>query len=229
MQTYITGLHNAWLQCLQCVSKGVVAALHWAIDIDLVHGQWPGAWLAPGRCLYRMMTLYMYIPHEINYMCGIEMTIYATYMYMGVILQGYWTGWFDAGLQCLQCVSIGVAAALHWAIDIVHGQWPGAWLAPDCCLYLYSSLKFSRRHSWYFITISVFQSSIFHEWCSVKSEWKQMHIILTDVCIGVSNWNLPCSTADCRSWAGTKLMLSVSDWFLPDSGKLCCIVRVHLY
>ena len=87
----------------------------------------------------------------------------------------------------------------------------------------------SWGHSWHFITISLFQSSIFHEWCSVKPEWKQMHIILTDVCIGVSNRNLPCSTADCRSWAGTKLMLSVSDWFLPGSGTLCCVVRVHLY
>ena len=123
MQAYITGWHNAWLQCLQCVSNGVAAALHWAIDIDLVHGQWPGAWLAPGRCLYRMMTLY--IPHEINYMCGIEMTVYATYMYMSVILQGLITGWFDAGLRCLQCVSNGSCCGL--ASSHRYSAWAVTW------------------------------------------------------------------------------------------------------
>ena len=123
MQAYIIGWHNAWLQCLQCVSNGVAAALHWAIDIDLVHGQRPGAWLAPGRCLYRMMTLY--IPHEINYMCGIEMTVYATYMHMSVILQGLITGWFDAGLRCLQCVSNGSCCGL--ALSHRYSAWAVTW------------------------------------------------------------------------------------------------------
>ena len=35
------------------------------------------------------------------------------------------------------CSAISIAAVLHKTIDIVCGHWPGAWLAPRHCLYLW--------------------------------------------------------------------------------------------
>ena len=67
-----------------------------------------------------IMTIYIY-SHEINYMCGIEMAVPATFE---CHKQADISGWLDMGLQYLQCISNGDAPVWHQAIDIVHGLWP---------------------------------------------------------------------------------------------------------
>ena len=82
------------------------------------------AWCLTGTRLY-LQWPYLY-PHEINYMCCIEMAVRVTYechVYSSI------AGWLDAGLQYLHYVSNGDAAVLCKTIDRVHGLWPGVRLA----------------------------------------------------------------------------------------------------
>ena len=65
---------------------------------------------------------------------SLEMAICVAY---GCHMQTYISSWLVAGRQYLQCFSNGDVAVLCRTIHMVYKQWPGAWLAPGHCLYLW--------------------------------------------------------------------------------------------
>ena len=111
MQAYITGWLDAGLQYPQCVHCDA-AVLHLAIDI-IVHGQWPGAWLATGQCLY------LWLPYIFPFKLAICVTLKWQYVWPMSVTCRHISGGLDAGLQYLRCVSDSDAAVLHPAVDIV--------------------------------------------------------------------------------------------------------------
>ena len=78
-----------------------------------------------------MVTLYLAMKLSI---CVALMWQYVWHEYH---MYTYISQWLCAGLQYLPCVSNRDTVVLHRTIGTVHGQWPGAWLAPGQRLYLW--------------------------------------------------------------------------------------------
>ena len=85
MQTYISWWLCAGMQYLPCISNRDAVVLHWAIDTG--HGQWPGAWLSPGHCLFlRWHHVYpwnkRYVLHGNTSMCDIWVLYARSYTWL---------------------------------------------------------------------------------------------------------------------------------------------------
>ena len=127
-----------------CARHGDAADLHPTINI--MHGLWPDAWLAPDHCLCLLcpdiypMRLAIYVALD-GSTCGLRV-VYG-YIYQYCLMR-------DTRIS--GALATGDARVLQRAIDIEHWLWPGVWLVPSSCLYLrwpHLYIPWNKPHVWH--------------------------------------------------------------------------------
>ena len=122
-------VYNHWLflwlcgrlQCLQCISNGDTAVLHWAIDLVLlfkislctVH-----TYSSHIASVYRMTWARWDSDHGLLF---VMLQVYCGYIHIccGLFIYHWLFRWLCVRLQYLQCVSNGDTAVLYWAVYLV--------------------------------------------------------------------------------------------------------------